>query len=52
MAIFSVPTNQNPVSTRIRRRMLQSNGIRDEEHLHELLSDRDPPSDFLAVIRR
>lgn len=50
IAVFSVPTNRNPISPGILRRLLHSNGIRDEEHLAELLSAPDPARAFLAVL--
>lgn len=50
IAVFSIPTNRNPIAPRILQQSLRANGIRDEAHLKELLSGPDPPSAFLKIL--
>jgi hypothetical protein len=50
-AIFNVPMNRNPIPTgTLKKSLLNQNGIRDEEHLRELLDARDPAQAFLRVV--
>jgi hypothetical protein len=51
IAIFNIPVARNPVPAgTLRRGILNPNGIRDEDHLHELLKAKDPPAAFRAVL--
>jgi hypothetical protein len=50
IAIFNVPVTRNPIAKGTLQRLLDTNGIRDETHLQELLADGDPPSAFLRVL--
>jgi hypothetical protein len=50
-AIFNVPMNRNPIAAgTLRHSILNPNGVRDEQHLRELLADANPPLAFLRVL--
>ena len=52
-AIFNVPMNRNPIpGGTLKKSILNPNGIRDEEHLRELLAASDPRQAFLAVVSK
>jgi hypothetical protein len=51
VAIVNVPTSKTPVRQgTLLRGILNPNGIRDEEHLAELLAAKDPRAAFRAVL--
>jgi hypothetical protein len=52
IAIVNVPTSKSPVRKGLLLAILDSNGIRDEAHMQELLAAADPPGEFLKVLPR
>ncbi len=51
IAIADIPTAKNPVPAgTLRKGILQPNGIRDADHLKELLADKDPPGALRKVL--
>ncbi|MBJ7603284.1 MAG: hypothetical protein JF888_08875 [Candidatus Dormibacteraeota bacterium] len=51
IAIFNVPTSKNPIRKgTLLNGLLRPNGIRDENHLRELLNDPDPPAAFWRAL--
>ncbi len=53
IAIFNVPTSKNPIRPgTLEKGLLRPNGIRDEEHLNELLDHENPRAAFLHVLPR
>jgi hypothetical protein len=51
IAVFNVPTSKNPLRKgTLTNSLLNPNGIRDENHLRELLSAADPAKAFLKVL--
>jgi hypothetical protein len=53
IAIFPIPVAKNPVPPgTLRAGILNPNGIRDEQHLAELVASKDPPAALIAVLPR
>jgi hypothetical protein len=51
VAIINIPTSKTPVRKgTLVNAILNPNGIRDEEHLAELLAAEDPPAAFRAIL--
>ena len=51
IAIFNIPTSKSPLRRgTLINGLLNPNGIRDEDHLAQLLADPDPPAAFRRVL--
>lgn len=51
-AVFNIPTGRDPIAKGTLSALLKSNGIRDEDHLLELLRADDPQRAFLLLLPR